>query len=828
MDHRRPLSLACLAAFALLLSVAVGCSSDGGAADATSDAVSGADAAPPADTTAADAAADSAADATTPDATTPDAEADGGSDVAADTGSGEVALFRFGTAADQTISAAPFPNDLYLGADGNVHVAPFEDDPQIGGLAKATLLANYTAQANERTGFGSTSVVWFFTDGPVDEASLEGRVHIVGLAGPDAGREVAAQAFWSPQAGAVGVLHAWGDYFVAGSTYGVVLTQGITTVDGAAAAVPDDVRSLLASARAAEPLGALWDRWAPLRAWLDPSAVATDDVLVATVFTTEEVLPLARAVFDAVDAFALTPPTMNVRWDETGAAFDVAQPVEGADLDTYFGVTEAPFATNPGLWLGSRERAAQLPGTDGPYEGGTGHFGIGRVLNGSIEVPVYNFAAVDGQIVNRAFRFEGGLPQADLTALVPFTLYLCEEHLAAPGDLPVAIFSHGGGAIRADSSAWAVANCGIGVATIAIDMVFHGGRRAQFLHDGGLIVPTAADVQNAFTGKASGDEGYVTDWIGDDASAVASVAPLFAVGVDADPLVIEANLLTIVSDTATLLRYLREGDWSQVQPGLSFDPTRIVHESLSFGTSFHGALLALEDGFAAVVGSVASGEMLSANLLMAPVNATQAAAVLASVLGLKTPHTQFQTFSLVDPILSIHQWLHERGDPMVFAPFVLRHRPTDALPPVLHSGNSWDETLYSPAQISYAAALGLVSYTSGDEWTIDPTIPGAARIDAAPAPADAIHDNVTFGGRTTTAAIFWRNEACHGQMHAALCTQSYEHPYPPIQILHDPIARPSPICALQAQYRAFVRSVLEDGRAEIRPPSGTCDDLYGP
>jgi len=835
---RLPTLLVCLAACAAL---AFGCSSDGGS-DPSADAR--ADAGAPDSSGGGGPDVSAAPDAGVPDVPpdppdlsehdaadpTGDAAGDGGGPGDADTAGGGL-RFHFGFAPGQTVSAAPFPNDFYFEDDGTLAVAPLQDDPILGASAKSALLADWTAHIDARTGFGSVSAIWFFADGAPDPATLDGAVRLVTLAGPEAGREVAAQVFWSAPASAVGVFPAWGDYLVPGSTYAAVMTRRVKDASGADVEAPAALATLLSAA--APPDGALerlHERWAPLRAWLAESAdITADDVLVATVFTTEEVLPHARAVFEAVAAFPLGTPTLRVGWDAAAGAFVTAELIEGAALDAYFGVPLPPFEHNPGVWEGNRLRAADVPGQDGPYAGGTGHFGIALVVNGSFEAPVFNFAVGEGgALVNRALRFAGGLPQADLRALVPFTLFLCEEHAAAPTGIPVAIFNHGGGATRVDAIGWANANCRVGVATIAPDMVFHGNRLSTaLLADEGLVVPTATDELNAFSGVDVADPNHVPDRIGDPTAAVAAVAPLFAISASADPLVIEANLLTISADTATLLRYLREGDWSQVHPELSFDPDRIFHQSLSFGTSFHTPLLALEDGFAGVVGSVASGGILSVNLLMAPVNAAQAASVLSAVLGLKTPVAQLNTLSLVDPALSIHQWLHERGDPLPYAPFVLRHRPTTSLPPLLHSGNSWDETLYAPAQISYARALGLPSYTHGAEWTIDPAIPGAERLESEPAPDGGLADNVGFAGGTTTAAIFWRSESCHGQMHTAICAQSFEHPYPPIRLLPDPIVRDSPLCALHAQLGAFLSSILVGGPAAIGPPAGTCEEVYG-
>jgi len=755
-----------------------------------------------------------------PDADGPDA---GG-------GSADPALFfAFGTEPDQPISAAPFPNDLYLAPDGSVALAPLQDDPRLGPLGLSSVLERFTALAAERTGFGSTSGAWLPTAGPPDPESLAGRVQVLTLSGPEAGRQVAVQTLYNEAFGAVGVFPAWGDYLMAGSLYGVVVTRGVRTAAGQEVEPHPAVAALVRGPAAGAPDAHLDPLWAPLREALSDAAIAPADVLVATVFTTQEVLPYARTVLEAVQRYELGTPSRRVRWDPTTEDFEEAPPIEGAALQSYYGEPQAPFEHNPGMWDWNRDHAEHFEPYGRRYDGGTPHPGIGLVQHGSVVVPALNMQrAPGGGITPAALRFVDGVPVAELNAMVPFTLYLCEAHLADPTNLPLAIYSHGGGAIRSNSSAWAAANCLAGVATLAIDMVFHGGRTAtRLLDDESLIVPVTPDLQNVYTGLNEGDPGFERDWVGDRASSLDVVGALFAIWQGLDPGVVEANMLTIPADTATLLRYVQERDWSSVRPGLSFDSARIFHESLSFGTSFHTPLLVLSDDFAGMVGSVASGLMLSVNLLMAPSNSQTASAVAATALGLRTPPDKLAARSRQDPVLGLHQWLHERGDPLPYAPYVLRHRPTAPLPPVLHSGDSWDETLHGPAQITYTQALGLPLYQHGEAWTIDATLPGSDRLLATPAPAEPLSDNATFGEQSTTAAIYWYAGSCHGLTQGSICAQSYAHPYPPHELLEVPVVKPSPLCALHNQIAGFLTSILAGGPAEIVPPTGSCEEVYG-
>lgn len=722
---------------------------------------------------------------------------------------------NFDFAPGQLFSDGPFPNDTLL-LNGKVSLAPLADDPRVSGLLKPEIQPTWDAHIAARDGFGTTMPAWFFVNFEPDLASFDGKVRYLTLAGPEEGRVVDAQVVWSPAAEAIGVFPAWGDYLVPGSTYAVLVDAGVTTKDGTAIPTPTGFVELVEGEHPA---------WKPLRDVLATQDAAASDFAFGTVFSTEEVLPLGQAVMAAVDAFALEPPSFDVRWDAEKGEFVKGELLLGAALDDYFGVVEEPYQNNPGIWgSGNRNNAALLPGGE-KYTGGTKHHGFGAVLNGSIRVPVFNFDIQEGEPVNVAFEFDNGQIVQKTTAMLPFTLILCEEHLAGSKPVPVALFNHGGGVTRHDLVPFANANCLSGVATVAQDMAFHGLRINQ-VYEGGLLVPASGDEHNIYTGKSVGDEGYVPDMMGDPGSSAAAVAPLFAINYDADPLLIEANLLTITGETYALVRMLKEADWTGMFGGLSFDVDHIFHNSLSFGTSFSTPLQALSEDFRGIVSSVGTGAVLSVNMTMAPANAVQATGVVFLTLGLPTAPDGLQQNALSDVMLTVHQWLHGRGDPMSWAPYVLRHRPSETLTPVLTSGNSWDETLFNPAQLSYANALGVKAYTAGEEWTLDPSVPGSSQIEAEEGPGE-LSDNVTFGEKTTTAAIYFLATACHAEILTALCAQRYEHPYPPITLLDTPIVAPGRACQLHAQVKAFETSLMGDGPAVIVPPSGDCATLYG-
>ncbi len=753
----------------------------------------------------------------------------------ADTGPTEpvdpAAVFAFGLDPAQPVSAAPFPNDLYLDAQGRVALQPFQDDPVIGAQAKPEILALLSAAADGREGFGFTAGVNLFLhpDAELDLASFDGKVGLIGVAGHAKGQTVDVRVELDPSGAALVVTPRVGHFMMPDSTYVAFIQPGPKLADGRAIAPQAGLAAVLADdGDAPAPARAAF---APAREWLaEPTNPLTPDhLLVATVFTTEPTMPLAKAVVAAARA-QISTPTRAVAWNaETDEPIE-APVIDGPALDAYFGQPLAPFADNPGVWsAGSRVEASQLPGQDGPYAGGTYHANIGRVVNGSLTVPTFNMQRTgDTAAIAPLALGDDGLPVASVSSMVPFTLFLCEEHLDDPADLPVVVFSHGGGATRADALPIANLGCELGLATIAIDMVFHGGRLStEFVPDLNLVVPTGTDISNQYTGLSAGDEGYAPDYIGDGGSAAAAVAPLFAVPQSVDPRVIEANLLSITADTANLVETLQTGDWSQVMDGLSFDPTRMFHASLSFGTSFHTALFATVDDFQAILASVGSGRILTENLLKAPANAVQASGVLFATMGLKTPPQRLQTEGHLNLPLQLLQWLSERGDPLGYAPYVLRLRGQDRpRPDFLSSSDSWDETLYTPAQITYNRALGLKGYDLPVLWELADDVPGSFNLDLTDhvEPETA---NTEFQGQVFTSGLFYYSDNCHAQLITPVCTQRFEQPHPPAVALEAPISSASPVCALHNQAHAFLGSVLAGGPAELVAPLGDCSVLYG-
>lgn len=742
------------------------------------------------------------------DAPTADASVDIAGDASGDTTSPD-AVFRFGTTRGQALTAAPFPNNLYLLPGGGIDVDLAGDASLNTVLVEAKRMA-WQPYLSDRDGFGFTTGIRLFMNAEPDLGSFAGKVRLVDV-GTDV--ELPVQLAWDGYIGALVVFPAWGYSMAPATTYVVAVDTGVTTVDGVAIEAPTAFVETLTDGAAPSDVDAAF---APLRAWLSRSGAAVP--VIGTVFTTETVAGYGQALRAMADGYDLTAPSATIRWDEDTGVYETAPLVEGAALDTYFGLPEAPWQFTPTRWwAGHRQDAALLPGGT-EYTGGTLHQNIGRVVLGTLRMPALHWTADgSGGIDNTPLQWANGAITTSLDILVPFSLFLCTSHLADPSSVPVALFQHGGGGERVEAIAMANMNCqNNGVATFAMDNPFHGGRQSMALDAAdGLVVPVHPDTLNIYTGLKADAPDFMPDYQGDTGGALETVAPLMALPKELDPAVMEGNLISIAAETLIAIRYLREGDWTGLVPDLSFDPDNVFHTSLSFGANFTTAALALSEPgeVKGAIQSVPTAYVLTANILMAPSNAALAGTVVRGVLGSPWELGELSEAGFRDFGLSIVQWLSQRADPLAWA----RQLGASALP-MLSSSNSWDETLTTTAQLTFNNALGYTVYTNA-EWTIDPTVVGAAAVVGTP-----------FTGPATGAkGMFYDKDSCHSQLVAPLCVNTYEKVAHPRPKLTTKTVEVSQICALHAQADHFIGSLLAaNPGGEIIAPEGTCETFYGP
>ena len=623
-------------------------------------------------------------------------------------------------AAPATAFSGPFPSDLLIDPEsGLIRPGLLASDLRVQGFTNQPASELFERRMATRTGFGVNTVTFFPIDTVVDEASLEGKVFMVGVGGIDQGRRLNVRAFWSEEAQAVGVELLWGQYTVPGSRYAIWIETGVRTGEGTLVQPHPELVQALAGESSDVHANRTFAGVSDLMA-----DISDGEVIMATAFSTEAPFDYVKSLLDGLDDYPLSPISENVIWDEDTQAYISGGLITGDDLAGYFGTAQAPFDNTPGCWTqGNRDAAAQLDDVDGRYTGGSFYKGVGAVINGSFKAPAPNWTMDGDQLKNVGHQLDSdGRLTWTMETLIPFTLLLCESHLDAPAELPVSIFSHGGTRNRGGVIAYASANCLNGIATISIDLPYHAGRAFPIgLADQNLVVPGGVDNLNRYTSKGPGDEGYVADLIPDGAGAVESVGKLLGINDYFDPAIAEANTLGYMLDTYMALRYLVEGDWTPFVPGLTFNGDRLFQQSNSFGTGLTLGLSALTDRFKAVVWGAATAGLMSPSALTAPDYGPLANGIIMQVLGLKMNETQLQAQSQRSPMLSIWQWLIQRSDAGVWAPLVLRHRQGPGSVSVFHTNSSWDSTLASTGQFTLTTLS--LPCLSRRRWTLDPEIP---------------------------------------------------------------------------------------------------------
>jgi hypothetical protein len=223
-----------------------------------------------------------------------------------------VAYFEVPRASDddsQDFYRLPFPNDIRRTDDGidlTGHPSPPDD------LTPATA-ARYLTESKTLDGFALNPVVYFRFSKAVRSADLSlDTLRIVDITpgSPEYGQK--ASIAWGPTkrrsnyicANWIGVHRPVGSPLRAGTTYAALITTGVRNDDGAAFARSDDFDAMLSDSRPSDStLASAWERYAPLRAYLQGESDIEDaELLNAAVFTTQsetDVVPQLRAAIEA-------------------------------------------------------------------------------------------------------------------------------------------------------------------------------------------------------------------------------------------------------------------------------------------------------------------------------------------------------------------------------------------------------------------------------------------------------------------------------------------------------------------------------------------------
>jgi hypothetical protein len=636
--------------------------------------------------------------------------------------------------------AVPYPCDLYRNGIG-VGLGRLP----VGARAGAAQVEALGAALGQDPGFGMTTTLFFGVDdaAAIDPTILAQAVHLLDLAG---GAEVPlSQPVLDVGAGRIAVQPS--SVLAPDHTYGA-------WIDPIAGLAPQP--AFLAARAEAQPgttvLAQAWQVLAPL--W---QFVPRERAVSAAVFRTH-----------AVDGVVRSALTQVAR--EVPRTRDVTVASGPSALDDRLGVPAAPA----------------LPGLDNPGQTtprGIVHGNIAAIVHGWYDAPSFLTATPDAGKNGVMTLDAGGAPVVRGSQPVAFTLVVpAGVPLDSAHPLPVALFLPGLGQTRADAFALADALAARGIATLAIDLLFHGDRSIS-----------RVDAVNELSGAATPDG--IGDNRGDTQGAqYLGLAPLNARA--GDPLLVRDDLRQSIVDVRVAVRLVEQGDLTavQAQPGLSgltLRADRVAGVGVGLGTPLLAAAASLlTSPLGAVTGSQAAGGLLF------PLGTTSPRLYPTLVVPLGA---LFDVGSLAaaeqDPLATLFQQTLEPGDPLA-----LLASPSAAAPHFAWLEPFDDELAANQAEEYLAALLGLPGLGAGS-YRYHPLVQG-------PLPATA-----NLGGRTAGVVQF--APASWDLLLRRQGSQIWQAPFPPFQARPSPLAVANAIVSAQDKVATFAATFFAGGAPTI-------------
>jgi hypothetical protein len=331
-----------------------------------------------------------------------------------------------------------------------------------------------------------------------------------------------------------------------------------------------------------------------------------------------------------------------------------------------------------------------------------------------------------------------------------------------------------------------------GYATIAIDAPFHGSRSP------------AGDTQNRFRSRlgADGFGDAPGDFVGqnDDAGDLVPFHPFYY----------RDAVRQGVVDLMTLLRVLRQGDWSglgNVAPTLSnvtLNATAAPFIGIDLGAEM-GLMLATVDSTLGGLVLAFAGGLGPDGWLDSPAQAQLASAWIAR-LGHEVAELDDPTALLLAPDVDVWRTLADRASVLGYAPSLARV-PANLL--LLMARD--DEVVHNRGTEVLASALGAVLVGGAPAYVTD-------------LKTDTIHTGASFSGNfaadggAVTRVAYVLDPATHTALTYARGEQDYAHPVTaPFEVLPNPLAVDNPIGPTMTQIGFFVQSLR--ACAGSAPPS---------
>lgn len=683
------------------------------------------------------------------------------------------------SAAAQLLPETPFPSDLYLDADG--HVALAKLDP----LSDSALTPFVLADLNhDEDGFGVSSGVFFPVSDAIDPATLDGNVQLFDL---ESGAALSVTThFRSLDRPRPNIYARAVDGIVLRERhqYAFIVTRAVKGPSGSLSPSSDLAALLAAKSAPSGALGRAYPVYKPLLDKLGTGAFPkASDVAAATVFTTHSITTRLLGMRAALEN--APPPAATV-------AMIFARSPQGteASLDSLLGTP-----------------AQNLPGSDNA--GGIAHDKIAFVVQGTFASPDYlnaaaPLSAAGGSATSLGFFDEtNNVPRPRGTATVPFTLVLPD--VASFANVPVVVFQHGLGGDR--SSVMAVANtlASAGFATLGIDIPFHGARSA-----------TATDLKHRW-GGASGPDGWAEwtdnppynffDALGDPNHGIPTLLPA----------ALRGAFMQSAHDVMQEIRLVTAGDVSAIAAadsrlaGLSLRHDAVGYSGESFGAMYGVIAMAIEPTVGAALFDVGGGGLLFPLLLDSADEGPVFAILLDGALGTSTidptdpPDTDFG--------YNLAQYLLEGGDPLAYAPYVMKY-PVGGNSPkhVMQFSAHLDETVPNQANEALASGLGLapfdLSMGEAPDLAFWPHAPSVGTLPSGP--------NVTVAGMQRVGAFLQFSPATHGMLTTQTGTRRHDVTQPlPYPKIDPPTPVSNPVARAQGIYLRFMKDFFATGTPSV-------------
>jgi dienelactone hydrolase len=586
-----------------------------------------------------------------------------------------LALILPGGALAATSAGQLFPSNLYTTADSTQITGLRVDLPKPNCATHASDCADI-AVLDTLDGFNIQPRISIPFSGPIDLSTVtSSNIFLVGPGGHVVGIN---QAVWEP---AANTLHVESnDQLAQDTTYLLVVSRGVHDANGQ----PLDATTFQHDLNFGQTKNAAAKAYR--KALIDalPMAMAggvtPDNIAAVSLFTTQSINAISKKIRAQLTG---SPVNFNLGTSGERTVFAFSS-ISGV---SYLRQTETAPTFKPGGWFL-------------PIFGGQ----VGTVAFGTYASPDYETAAE----VIPAVGTKTGVPAVQSTNQVQFTLW---EPAGTPptGGWPVAIFGHGFTDTK-DGAPTAVAGtlAGNGIATIAINVVGHGG--------GPLGTYTVSRGSGSPSVTLSlGGRGFDQDGNG----TIDSTEGVNAIG--ANSLIGNRDgLRQTTIDLMQLVKVLKAGIDANADGTPDLSTSRIYYAGQSFGGIYGVQLLGLEPDIRAGVPNVAGGSIIEVarlggfRFLVGLGLLTRSPSLYNDpVLDLVSFHENIPLRNLgietdtvpgasaIQTVIDNTEWAQQSANPAAYAPFITR--------PVIFQFARGDETVPNPTTTAILRAGNFAS-----------------------------------------------------------------------------------------------------------------------